>query len=108
MQQRRFSVNKKKYNMNPLNQLGQLNELRKMRSEAMEMQKKLKLITRTETEKENVIKVTGDQKVEYIKVDGVERPDLVKLINKALDGVQKDSAKKMMEDGGLSSLLKGF
>jgi DNA-binding protein YbaB len=94
--------------MGPLDQIGQLNELRKMRSQALEMQKKLKLITRTETEKENIVKVTGDQKMEFLKIDGVERPDLVKLINKALDGVQKDSAKKMMEEGGISSLLKGF
>jgi DNA-binding protein YbaB len=94
--------------MGPLDQIGQLNELRKMRSQALEMQKKLKLITRTETEKENIVKVTGDQKMNFLKIDGVERPDLVKLINKALDGVQKDSAKKMMEEGGISSLLKGF
>lgn len=94
--------------MGPLDQIGQLNELRKMRSQALEMQKKLKLITRTETEKENIVKVTGDQKMQFLKLDGVERPDLVKLINKALDGVQKDSAKKMMEEGGISSLLKGF
>jgi hypothetical protein len=32
----------------------------------------------------------------------------VKLINEALDAVQKDSAKKMMEEGGLSKLLNGL
>lgn len=94
--------------MGPFDKIGQLNELRKMRQEALEMQKKLKLITHTLTKGKWTIKVTGDQKVEYIELDGVAQPDLVKAINEALDAVQKDSAKKMMEEGGLSSLLKGF
>lgn len=94
--------------MGPFDQLGQLNELRKMRSQALEMQKKLKLISYTLTKGKWMIKVTGDQKVEYIEMDGQAQSDLVKAINEALDKVQKDSAKKMMEEGGLSSLLKGF
>lgn len=95
--------------MGVFDQVGQLNELRKMRSQAMDMQKKLKLVSRSEKNTDdNIVKVTGDQKVEYMRVDGKDRPDLVKLINKAMDGVQKDAAKKVMEDGGLSSLLKGF
>ena len=94
--------------MGVLDQVGQLNELRKMRSQALDMQKKLKLITHTADDKDNSVKVTGDQKIEFMKVDGQPRPDLVKLINGALDQVQKDSAKKMMEEGGLSGLLKGF
>ncbi len=94
--------------MGVFDQVGQLNELRKMRSSALEMQKKLKLITYTLKKGKWSIKVTGDQKVEYIEMDGQAQPDLVKAINEALDKVQKDSAKKMMEDGGLSSLLKGF
>ncbi len=94
--------------MGVFDQVGQLNELRKMRSQALEMQKKLKLITHTLKKGKWMIKVTGDQKVEYIEEDGVAQPELVKAINEALDQVQKDSAKKMMEDGGLSGLLKGF
>lgn len=94
--------------MNPLDQIGQLNELRKMRSQALEMQKKLKLITYTLLKGKWMVKVTGDQKVEYIEMDGEAQPELVKAINEALDKVQKDSAKKMMEEGGLSGLLKGF
>ena len=94
--------------MGVFDQVGQLNELRKMRSQALEMQKKLKQITHTLTKGKWTIKVTGDQKVEYIALDGEPQPDLVKAINEALDAVQKDSAKKMMEEGGLSGLLKGF
>ncbi len=94
--------------MGVFDQVGQLNELRKMRGQAMEMQKKLKLITHTATKGKNMVKVTGDQKIEYMEKDGEPQPELVKLINEALEQVQKDSAKKMMEEGGLSSLLKGF
>jgi len=94
--------------MGVFDQVGQLNELRKMRSQALEMQKKLKLITYTLTKGKWTIKVTGDQKMEYIALDGESQPELVKAINEALDKVQKDSAKKMMEEGGLSGLLKGF
>ncbi len=94
--------------MGPFDKLGQLNELRKMRSQALEMQKKLKTITHTLKKGKYTVKVTGDQKVEYIEIDGEAQPDLVKAINEALDQVQKDSAKKMVEEGGLSSLLKGF
>lgn len=94
--------------MGVFDQVGQLNELRKMRSQAMEMQKKMKQITYTLKKGKWSIKVTGDQKVEYIEMDGEPQPDLVKAINEALDKVQKDAAKKMMEEGGLSSLLKGF
>ena len=94
--------------MGVFDQVGQLNELRKMRGQALEMQKKLKLITHTLTKGKYMVKVTGDQKVEYIEIDKVPQPDLVKAINEALDKVQKDSAKKMMEEGGLGALLKGF
>lgn len=94
--------------MGVFDQVGQLNELRKMRSQAMEMQKKLKTITHTLKKGKWMIKVTGDQKIDYIEMDGEPQPDLVKAVNEALDGVQKESAKKMMEEGGLSSLLKGF
>lgn len=94
--------------MGPFDKLGQLNELRKMRSQALEMQKKLKTITHTLKKGKYTVKTTGDQKVEYIEIDGEAQPDLVKAINESLDQVQKDSAKKMVEEGGLSSLLKGF
>lgn len=94
--------------MSPFGQLGQLNELRKMRSQALEMQKKLKAISHTHKKGKWTIKVTGDQKVEYIEMNGESQPDLVKALNEALDAVQKDSAKKMVEEGGLSGLLKGF
>lgn len=86
----------------------QLNELRKMRSEALEMQKKLKTIIESLEKGKYRVKVTGDQRIDYIEIDGEAQPELVKVINEALEKVQKTAAKKMLEEGGLSGLLKGF
>lgn len=88
--------------------VGQLNNLRKMRGEAMAMQKKLKEIIESLEKDGCKVKVTGDQRIEYIEIDGVPQPKLVKVLNEALEKVQKTAAKKMVEEGGLSSLLKGF
>ena len=86
-------------------QLGQLN---KMRQQAKALQKELEKIVETKSSGGIKVKVTGDQKVEYLEVDGKERQDIVDTINKAMKAVQKRAAKKMMEmGGGLSGLLGG-
>ncbi|RLC29914.1 hypothetical protein DRH13_05080 [Candidatus Woesebacteria bacterium] len=84
----------------------QLGELNKMRQQAKALQDELELITETLSVKGIEVKVTGDQKLAYMKVDGDERQDIVDAINKAMKKVQKKSAKKMLEmGGGLSGLL---
>ena len=84
----------------------QLNELRKMRSQAMELQKELEKIKESAEKGGMRVVVTGDQKISYIEIDGVEKADLVELINEAMKKVQKEAAKKMLEmGGGLSGLL---
>lgn len=84
----------------------QLGELNKMRQQAKTLQKELEKIKHIEEKGDIRVKVTGDQKVEYIEINGEERNDLVDVINKAFKGVQKEAAKKMMEmGGGLSGLL---
>lgn len=88
--------------------VGQLNNLRKMRGEAMAMQKKLKEIIESLEKDGCKVKVTGDQRLQYLEIEGVPQPKLVKVINEALEKVQKTAAKRMVEEGGLSSLLKGF
>ena len=86
----------------------QLGELNKLRKQAKELQKELELITEKVEERDIEVKVSGDQKVVYLKVDGEEREDIVGVINKAMKNVQKKAAKKMMEmGGGLSGLLGG-
>lgn len=89
-----------------LGKVKQLGELNKMRSQAKALQKELETIKHTEEYKGVRIRVSGDQKVEYIEVDGVEHDKIAEAVNKALKNVQKKAAKRMMEmGGGLSGLL---
>jgi DNA-binding protein YbaB len=84
----------------------QLGDLNKMRQQAKALQKELEQITESLSVKGVEVKVTGDQKLVYMKVDGEERQDIVDAINKAMKKVQKKAAKKMLEmGGGLSGLL---
>lgn len=86
----------------------QLNDLRKLKGQADELQKELAKIKETIEDGNIRIRVNGEQKVEYLEIDGVEMKDLVEVINKAMKEVQKKSAKKMMEmGGGLMSMLGG-
>jgi DNA-binding protein YbaB len=87
----------------------QLKDLAKMRSKAMELQKELEKIIKTEEKHGYSVSVTGDQKLRYIKKDGEDLKDLTDLINGLMKDVQKESAKKMMEmGGGLGGLLGGL
>ena len=86
----------------------QLGELNKMRQQAKALQKELEKITETFEKGGVMVKVSGDQKVLFLKIDGEEREDIVDAINKAMKVVQKKAAKKMMEmGGGLGGLLGG-
>jgi DNA-binding protein YbaB len=87
----------------------QLGELNKMRQQAQALQKELEKLVTTLEKHGYTVSVSGDQKIRYIKKDGVDLKELVDLINEALKQVQKESAKKMMEmGGGLSGLLGGL
>jgi DNA-binding protein YbaB len=87
----------------------QLRDLAKMRQKAMELQKELEKIIKTDERHGYSVSVTGDQKIRYIKKDEEDLKDLTDLINNLMKDVQKESAKKMMEmGGGLSGLLGGM
>ena len=80
-----------------------------MQRQAKELQKELEKIIKTEEKHGYTVSVTGDQKIRYIKHGDEDLSQLTDLINDAMKGVQKDSAKKMMEmGGGLSGLLGGL
>lgn len=51
------------------------------------------------------IKVSGDQKIKFLSVNGVENKILIEVINKALKKSQEAAAKKMKDMGGLEGLL---
>lgn len=52
-----------------------------------------------------LIKVSGDQKVKYLSINGAENKVLVEVINKAMKKSQESAAKKMQDMGGLEGLF---
>lgn len=46
------------------------------------------------------IVASGDQKIQRITIDGEDKPEIVRVANKALEEAQKLAAKKMQEFGG--------
>ena len=89
--------------LNPFKSLG---DLKQMRDSAMQIQKALaqELIT---VEKNGVIvEITGDQKVQSIKVNGNEERNILEAVNEAIKKSQEIAAKKLQEmGGGLGGLL---
>ncbi len=51
------------------------------------------------------VTVTGDQKIKFLSVNGVENKILVDTINKALKKSQEMAAKRMKDMGGLEGLF---
>jgi DNA-binding protein YbaB len=87
----------------------QLSQLNKMRQQAKTLQDELSKIKESLEKKGYKVVVTGDQKVDYIEINGEPQPTLVEVLNEAMKQVQKKSAKKMLEmGGGLSGLLGGM
>ena len=84
-------------------------DLANMQRQAKQLQKELEKIIKTEEKHGYTVSVTGDQKIRYIKHGDEDLKQLTDLINSTMKGVQKDSAKKMMEmGGGLSGLFGGL
>ena len=52
-----------------------------------------------------LIKVSGDQKVKFLSINGAENKVLVEVINKAMKKSQENAAKKMQDMGGLEGLF---
>lgn len=51
------------------------------------------------------VTVTGDQKIKFLSVNGIENRILVDIINKALKKSQEMAAKRMKDMGGLEGLF---
>ncbi|MFA6250996.1 MAG: hypothetical protein WC686_05905 [Candidatus Shapirobacteria bacterium] len=51
------------------------------------------------------IRVSGDQKIKYLMINGVENKAVLEAINKAMKKSQEAAARKMKEMGGLDGLL---
>ena len=60
----------------------------------------------TELEENGVlVKVSGDQKIKFLSINGAENRILVEVINKAMKKSQEGAAKKMQDIGGLEGLF---
>ena len=51
------------------------------------------------------IRVSGDQRIKFLSVNGVENKILIETINKALKKSQESAAKTMKDMGGLEGLF---
>ena len=88
--------------------LKQGKELLKMRSQAKELQKKMAQVTETVEVGSVKVKVSADQKIQYIEIDGEENPHVAKAVNEAFKKVQKKAAQQMLQEGGLDGLFGGM
>jgi len=77
----------------------------KMLAQAYKLKKAVEAET-VEVE-ENGIKVTvsGDQRVKFLSINGMENKVLVEAINKAMKKSQETAAKRMKDMGGLEGLF---
>lgn len=80
-------------------------QLLELRGQAQKMQKQLAEITETVDKGEWHVKVSGDQKVQFISKGDERMKDLEDAINSAFQNVQKKAAQKMLETEGLKGLL---
>lgn len=61
----------------------------------------------TEIEENGIlIRVSGDQKVKYLSINGDENRMLIEIINKAMKKSQETAAKRMQDMGGFEGLLR--
>ena len=90
---------------NPFKALGDLNQLRK---QAKQMQQQLAAEVITIERGDIVVKITGDQKVIELSVQGIRSQDVIDVLNEAIKKSQELAAKKLQEmTGGLGGLMGG-
>jgi hypothetical protein len=77
----------------------------KMMAQAFKLKKAMESEIVEVEENGILIKVSGDQKVKFLTVNGIENKVLVEAINKALKKSQESAARKMKDMGGLEGLI---
>ncbi len=83
-------------------------KLMDMRGQAMKLQKQMQTVKKSYKDGDSSVAFLGDGTIDYIEIDGESRPDLVKLLNRGREDIQKEAAKIVMQEEGLSGLLKGM
>lgn len=91
--------------------LRQLGELKKMRDQAMQIQRQL-AEEKVELEEGGIrVVMSGDQKIQEVKIDDCPQGRLVEVLNKAIKRSQEVAARKLQEmgggPGGIKDLLGG-
>lgn len=77
----------------------------KMLAQAYKLKKAVEAET-VEVEENGVkITVSGDQRIKFLSVNGMENKVLVEAINKAMKKSQETAAKRMKDMGGLEGLF---
>jgi len=77
----------------------------KMLAQAFKLKKAIEAESIEVEESGIKVTVTGDQKIKFLSVNGVENKILVDTINKALKKSQEMAAKRMKDMGGLEGLF---
>jgi DNA-binding protein YbaB len=76
-----------------------------MMNKAKKFQKELEKIEHSEEKNGVHVKVNGGQQIVYMSIDGEDRRDIVELVNKAMQEVQKKVAMEHKDE--LMSMLMG-
>lgn len=79
---------------NPLKMLGDLN---KMRQQATQIQGELEQLIFTSQKGRITVKITGNQRVIEVLIDGQNVPELVEVINDAIKLSQQAAASKLSD-----------
>lgn len=77
----------------------------KMMAQAFKLKKAVEAEIIEVEESGILIKVSGDQKIKFLSINGVENKMLVDVINKAMKKSQEAAARKMKDMGGLEGLF---
>ena len=77
----------------------------KMMAKAMKLKKAVEKELVKVEENGVVVMVSGDQRIKFLSVNGVENQAVVDVINKAMKKSQQQVARKMQEMGGLGDLF---
>ncbi len=77
----------------------------KMLAQAYKLKKAVEAEVIEIEEKGIKIKVSGDQKIKDLSINGMENKVLIEVINKAMKKSQEMAAKRMKDMGGLEGLF---
>ena len=78
----------------------------KLMAQAFKLKKTLESELTEVEENGIVVKVSGDQKIKFLSINGAENKILIEVINKAVKKSQENASKKMQDMGGLEGLFK--